>query len=33
LLFGTIAQHIHIISPRRERQFSRDEDDEVATQE
>jgi hypothetical protein len=33
LLFGTIAQHIHITSPRRERQFSRDEDDEDAAQE
>jgi hypothetical protein len=25
LLFGSIAQHIHIISPRRERQFDRSE--------
>jgi Ion channel len=33
LLFGTIAQHIHIISPKRERQFNRDEDDKDAAQE
>ena len=33
LLFGTIAQHIHIVSPSRERQFSRDEDEEDAAQE
>jgi hypothetical protein len=33
LLFGTIAQHIHIVSPSRERQFSRDEDEKDAAQE
>jgi hypothetical protein len=33
LLFGTISQHIHIVSPKREREFSRNADDEDVSQE
>jgi hypothetical protein len=30
LLFGTIAQHIHIVSPKRERQFTDGDDEDAA---